>query len=152
MLTACTKEPFEAGKALGERHAAQVEEGEIKFETLMAEVKEAREPYAKEAAAAEKFKKGYSEGVRPVSAKLVAMAIAEGGTDAGEALGLMVDGIGAGIGGAVDGFMRSITGGDEGKDDTEALRDLGRKMGKALKKVGEGAEAVAEGIEEELDN
>ena len=160
-LAACTKDPYEAGKTLGDRHAELVRQKAIDFEQIAKDVEEARAPFAEAADTKEKFDDGYREGVRPVRAELAAMAMEAAGVAAGQAIGDVMEGFGEGLGRAVTGFVRGITGGDkpraaDGDHSGEApskdqMKALGRDLGKVMKKVSDGMEAVADGLEEELE-
>lgn len=161
-LTACAQDPFVAGKALGDKHTQLIQKDALTFEVLTAQVEEARADYADDSDKCSKFDDGYREGVKPVRAKLAAMMMENAGEVAGKAIGDVMEGFGEGLGRAVDGFMRGLgadtaktTGSEpakEGAPDTkESMRQLGRGFGKMMKTMAEGAEAVAEGIEEELE-
>ncbi len=93
-------------------------------------------------------------------AKIAAMVMENAGEVAGQAIGDMMQGFGEGLGKAVNGFLKGIGGTKtevsgaketSSEDTKEQMRDLGRGFGKAMKQMAEGAEAIAEGIEEELE-
>lgn len=164
VLAACTKDPYAEGKKLGDRHADLVRAGTIEFEQIAEDVEEARAPFAESAESKAKFDDGYREGVRPVRAELAAMAMEAAGEAAGQAIGDVLEGVGEGFGRAVSGFMRGVSGEKKAADapadeDTtvsdeeakEQMKALGRGLGKVMKQVSEGVEAMADGVEEELE-
>ncbi len=159
-LVACSADPFAAGKALGEKHTKLIQQDALDFKTLTKQVEEARADYEEDADKRSKFDEGYRVAVRPVRAKIAAMVMENAGEVAGQAIGDMMQGFGEGLGKAVDGFLKGIggtsaeaTGATEpsAEDSKEQMRNLGRGFGKAMKQMAEGAEAIAEGIEEELE-
>lgn len=159
-LVGCSADPFAAGKALGEKHTKLIQKDALDFETLTQQVEAARADYEEDADKRTKFDEGYREAVRPVRAKIAAMVMENAGEVAGQAIGDMMQGFGEGLGKAVNGFLKGIGGtktevtgsGEPSAEDTkEQMRDLGRGFGKAMKQMAEGAEAIAEGIEEELE-
>lgn len=161
-LAACTKDPYAEGKKLGDRHAELIRAKSIEFEQIAEQVEEARKPFTEQKESKDKFDEGYREGVRPVRAELAAMAMESAGLAAGQAISDVLEGVGEGFGRAVSGFMRGLTGdSDKAKADDEPakgdgadadaqMKALGRDLGKMMKKVSEGMEAVADGVEEEL--
>lgn len=164
ILVACTRaDPYETGKALGARHAEAAKAHTLTVDQMVKDMDDARAPFSSKGDK-ERFSDGYKEGVRPARQEIVALMMEEAGSKLGEALGDAMEGLGEGLGRAVSGFMKGVKSSDgegagsddEGAEakgptvDKEALKNMGRGLGKVVKGLAEGAEAVADGVQEEL--
>lgn len=152
-LVACTKSPTEAGTELGRAHVEAVRNEQLTYERFAQDLEEGLADYETKAER-DQFADAYTEAVQPERARIAALYLEYLGKHAGEALGDAMEAFGRGFGRMAGGFLDGLkqVGGDrvEAEKD-QGLRDLGRSIGRTMKKVGQDLSEVAEGIEEGLD-
>ncbi|MEQ9495380.1 MAG: hypothetical protein RIT81_00945 [Deltaproteobacteria bacterium] len=152
-LVACTKSPTEAGTALGRDHVEAIRDDSLTYERFAEDLEDGFAAYETEAER-DQFSDAYFDAIEPEQTRIAALYMQYLGHHAGEAIGDAMESVGRGFGRMAGGFFDGLkqVGGDRAEAEKDrSLRDLGRSIGRTMKKVGNDLAEVAEGIEEGLD-
>ena len=143
--------PNADGRALAEIHVQRLKGDDLTLDELVDDLNKARDrhetPQARRA-----FEDAYSEAMQPAQKELAEMLVDESGQRAAQAIRRMSQALGEEFRGftrELSDAVRQLRG--EKNEFREALRDFGREIGKTIKEVSEDVEAIADGIDEELD-
>ncbi len=152
LAVGCVRVPPDAdGRTLGEIHVQLLEADKLTVDQWVEDLETARRrhetPDARRA-----FDKAYNDTIAPSRDKLAALVVKDAGQRAGEALKDMGQRLGEGFRDLLRDIGESARElrGEKGEFE-ESLRNLGRELGKTIKEVSDGVEAIADGVNDGLD-
>lgn len=141
--------PAADGRALGELHAQQLKDGALTVDEWLSDLRKAQARH-ETTAAKHDFAQGYQQTIAPARGELAVLVVQDSGRRAGEAIGLIRQHLGPYFRDfAKD--MREAIRQERREEFKDALRAFGRELGEALRDVSDGVDALADGVEEQLD-
>ena len=149
----CVKVPPDAdGRTLGEIHVQLLDADKLTVDQWIEDLEKARKRH-ETTETRRAFDKSYNEAIEPARSKLAALVLKDAGQQAGKALKDMSQRLGEGFRELIRdiGDSAKEVRGEKGELE-ESLRNLGRELGKTIKEVSDGVDAIADGVNEGIDN
>ena len=151
LIMACVQpEPDADGRALGELHVKLLNADELTVEQYYDDLRKADQRH-ETAEARRSFETSYRQALRPARGKLAALMLKDAGQKTEEAFRELREEIGEEFKDLTRDISESVKDAAPDKDELrESLKGFGRELGKTIREVSEGIEAIADGVDEEL--